>query len=348
MPAAYIEPQCFSNPEYKRSLKSDIYSYGVTPWKISSGRKPFQSFRSREALAIHIFHGYREEPIEDTPQQYFELYKCCWDSDPTKRPDMNSILDSLNKIILEPKNLQIIAEGGFSQVYKSEWKDRRLTIALKCLKVDMNMDITNVEKLVKEFLSNRQFNMVLQFAENGNLREYLIAKFSILNWDDKLRIAKEIAQGLAFLHKINIVHRDLHSKNILVHQGKMMIADFGLSKVITNNNSFSNSIVHGMPAYIEPNWYKDQKYKRNKMSDIYSLGVILWEISSGKRPFQSLEALEIPIRITNGERETPVEDTPRQYVELYTRCWDDSPTKRPDINSIIEYLNSLDVVQAKP
>ena len=56
------------------------------------------------------------------------------------------------------------------------------------------------------------FSMVLQFAEDGNLHEYLKIKFSILKWKDKLNIAKEIAQGLVFLHDNNIVHRDLVSK----------------------------------------------------------------------------------------------------------------------------------------
>ncbi|RIB25805.1 kinase-like domain-containing protein, partial [Gigaspora rosea] len=68
---------------------------------------------------------------------------------------------------------------------------------------------------------------VLQYANGGNLRKYLKNNFLELQWGDKFRMAKQIAQGLFYLHSKNIVHRNLHSKNILVHDGIMLIADFG-------------------------------------------------------------------------------------------------------------------------
>ncbi|RIB09066.1 kinase-like domain-containing protein, partial [Gigaspora rosea] len=129
------------------------------------------------------------------------------------------------------------------------------------------------------------------------LREYLKKNFSKLEWTDKLRMAHEILDGLKFLHKNDIIHRDLHSKNILVHDGKLLIADFGLSKDETSKTS--NASVHGMQAYIDPQCFENITYKRSKKSDIYSFGVILWEISSGKPPFQSLNPYAIIIHIFN-------------------------------------------------
>ncbi|RIB29523.1 kinase-like domain-containing protein [Gigaspora rosea] len=268
---------------------------------------------------------------------------------------------------------QIIGDGGFGVVYKSEWENRGLTIALKKLK---NIPL-NGEEIIKGFVKELKYlqrvykhqnviefygvtrdisgglHMVLQFANNGNLREYLKSNFSKLEWIDKLRIACEISDGLKFLHENNIIHRDLHSKNILVHEEKMLIADFGLSKDETSKTS--NSEVHGMTAYIDPKCFEcfecceNKSYKRSKKSDIYSFGVILWEISSGRPPFQSVKIsggavvrdFAILMQIKKGTREKPIEGTPNSYVQLYKRCWDYTPDLRPTIEEISENLSNL-------
>ncbi|KAF0522636.1 kinase-like protein [Gigaspora margarita] len=135
--------------------------------------------------------------------------------------------------------------------------------------------------------------MILEYANEGTLREYLKTNFTRLQWTDKLRIAKEIAHGLLFLHDKNITHRDLHSKNILIHQRQPKITDFGLSRHMNEMSNTSNSIVHGMPQYIEPQCLIKSGYKRNKGSDVYSFGQILWEISSGRPPFSSFASRDL-------------------------------------------------------
>ncbi|RIA99957.1 hypothetical protein C2G38_2236345 [Gigaspora rosea] len=79
-------------------MKSDVYSLGVILWEISSGRLPFPSFESVLSLAVHIFRGNREEPIEGTPFQYIQLYKQCWDNDPANRPETGFIFNTLKQI----------------------------------------------------------------------------------------------------------------------------------------------------------------------------------------------------------------------------------------------------------
>jgi serine/threonine protein kinase len=118
----------------------------------------------------------------------------------------------------------------------------------------------------------------------------------------------------------------------------MLIADFGLSKeesLIT-----SNSLVNGMPAYIDPQSYMRDRYKRNKKSDIFSLGMILWEISSEKVPFAGYSYSQVVLKISKGIREERVDGTPDSYCELYTRCWDNDPEKRPNIEEVVEFLSN--------
>src|SRR2546430_2666700 len=100
-----------------------------------------------------------------------------------------------------------------------------------------------------------------------------------------------------------------------------MIADLGLSKQLSTESN-SNSKVYGMPAYIEPQYYKDDHYVRDKRSDIYSLGVLLWELTSGCPPFPTIPSQTLSYKIAIGFRETPVIDTPSAYEKLYKKCWD--------------------------
>ncbi|KAF0458578.1 kinase-like protein [Gigaspora margarita] len=190
--------------------------------------------------------------------------------------------------------------------------------------------------------------MVLQFAKNGTLREYLHIKFKTLQWKDKYRIAGEIAQGLAFLHHNQIIHRNLHPKNILVHENKIMITDFALSKFMNPDSSSSNSKNEGMPSFMDPQCFKDSMYKRTTKSDIYSYGVILWEISSGHKPFPSLKRVQIAIQIYNGVREKSIEGTPSEYVEFYKRCWDDEPDNRPEIKEALELFDNYIIKPKNP
>ncbi|CAG8434538.1 5345_t:CDS:2 [Diversispora eburnea] len=109
-----------------------------------------------------------------------------------------------------------------------------------------------------------------------------------------------------------------HSKNILVHKGKLLIADLGLSRSLDSN---SNSLAGGMFAYSDPEYLRNPtSYKRNKPSDIYSLGVLFWEISSGRPPFDKFINLEI--------------------YELVKSAWKDDPKQRPTIENICNSLKN--------
>ncbi|KAF0401850.1 kinase-like protein [Gigaspora margarita] len=166
--------------------------------------------------------------------------------------------------------------------------------------------------LIRYYLINRPkgyYGVILYFANDGNLREYLNQNLK-LSWAEKLCMATEITQGLNSLHFHNIIHRDLHSKNILIHQGNALVADFGLAKKI---NESQNHDIHGISAYTEPQFILNGLNHRNKKHDIYSLGIVLWEISSGKLPFKDIEDQKCILSIIRETREVPVEDAPIEY-----------------------------------
>ncbi|RIB19215.1 kinase-like domain-containing protein [Gigaspora rosea] len=238
-------------------------------------------------------------------------------------------------------NIIKIDEGEFGTIYKAYWKDCAMIVAFKLLILQKVCHYPNIIEFFGFTINPSNENIiVLQFAENGNLRDYLQCNFPSLKDADKFRIAREISLGLVFLHKNDVIHQDFNTKNILVHEGKMLIADFGLSINDTNSGS-ANCEIHGTAAFVEPQALKDSSYKLTKKSDIYGLGVILWEISSGKMPFKNDSTKTIIFNIMKGVREIPVDNIPLRYIELYRRCWHEDPEKRPDALAVLKELDQI-------
>ncbi|KAF0451492.1 kinase-like protein [Gigaspora margarita] len=204
----------------------------------------------------------------------------------------------------------------------------------------------------QEILETDNFMLVLQFANGGNLRTHLEKKreegLYKICWVELIQFAKEITDGLTYLHNKDIIHRDLHSKNILINDGKALISDFGISKQL-NSNSTSSSNTAGLPAYIEPQCYfeREPKIKRDKRSDIYSLGVLFWELTSGIPPFNHISRTNIIQKISRNEREKIIPNTPSDYVNLYEKCWSTEPDERPTLNKISIDLDKLSLETVK-
>ncbi|RHZ51452.1 hypothetical protein Glove_478g24 [Diversispora epigaea] len=123
--------------------------------------------------------------------------------------------------------------------------------------------------------STETYYLILQYSKDGDLRTDLRNNFNELDWKTKINMAKDITSGLRCIHEENIVHKDL---NILVHEGSLLITDLGLSQSL-DTDSISMA------------------------SDIYSLGVLFWELSCGRPPFDNMNVLEICSKVTSGERE---------------------------------------------
>ncbi|KAG0236350.1 Nuclear receptor sub 2 group C member 2 [Actinomortierella wolfii] len=188
-------------------------------------------------------------------------------------------------------------------------------------------------------------HLVLQHNEHGTLHSYLSNFHPHLSWADRYNLALDIALGLRYIHQKGYRHRHLHSASILIDEnGSAFLSDFGSPR---DSQVLSSREYYARWCYIAPErLIKTQTAaKYSPECDIYSLGMILWEISSGRPPFDSLGIQHNGQLVNNvvqmvlaGEREEPVPGTDLVYQDLYTRCWSANPMERPMLDEIIDTL----------
>lgn len=201
----------------------------------------------------------------------------------------------------------------------------------------------NISKDNKVILINKEF-------KNSSLYDYIHVKEKTLSKEQKLKIAKGIIDGIDYLHKNNIVHCHLNSKNILLDDElNPIIIDFGLRNLYELANLFNkyiNKNGYSAPEILAANG-KFFKIPENvndnlKKIDIYSYGMILWEVITSTVPFDiKLSEIKKYVLEEKVRPEVPVKIN-KTLSSLIRNCWDSELNKRPNITEIFEYLNKDD------
>ncbi|CAB5186395.1 unnamed protein product [Rhizophagus irregularis] len=248
-------------------------------------------------------------------------------------------------------NLKQIAKGGFGIVYKATWMGNN--VAVKRFLNSQNISKSFLNEIISfiqcynrayiikvhgitQDLQTKDFMLVMEYASGGNLHNYLQGNFVNITWNKKLRILWNISEGLNIIHGKNFMHRDFHSGNILLSTYEIwLICDLGLSQPA--NNSLSNNEIYGVIPYIAPEMFRGSTF--SKESDIYSLGMIMWELTTGNKPFADVEHdINLIYKIIDGKRPEITNDTPECYANLMKRCWNSDPSKRPLITEVTKVL----------
>jgi len=192
----------------------------------------------------------------------------------------------------------------------------------------------------------KDFIIIMKYYK-FDLRDYISKSndFYSIAWDKKLKILKHIAEGLDHIHYQKIIHRDLHSKNILCeNEDDVVISDLGISK--SAMESTDDNEIYGIISYMAPEIIQGKKYTIS--SDIYSFSMIMWELMTSRKPFWDQNDdtdLDLIIKICDGFRPPIVTNAPKDYIKLMQECWTSDPELRPKAFDIYKKLINIEEVE---
>ncbi|XP_023669566.2 mitogen-activated protein kinase kinase kinase 10 isoform X1 [Paramormyrops kingsleyae] len=260
---------------------------------------------------------------------------------------------------------EVIGAGGFGKVYKGIWRGEE--VAVKAARQDPDEDISATAESVRQearlFWMIRHPNiialrgvclrepnlcLVMEYARGGALNRALAGKKVpprvLVNW------AVQIATGMDYLHNqaiVPIIHRDLKSSNILILEqmerddlfGKTLkITDFGLAREWHCTTKMSAA---GTYAWMAPEVIKLSLF--SKSSDVWSFGVLLWELLTGEVPYREIDALAVAYGVAMSKLTLPIPSTcPEPFVHLLEECWSPVPHSRPSFSSILSQLQAIE------
>uniref|UniRef100_A0A8D0G5F1 Mitogen-activated protein kinase kinase kinase n=1 Tax=Sphenodon punctatus TaxID=8508 RepID=A0A8D0G5F1_SPHPU len=276
-------------------------------------------------------------------------------------PDIQLLEIDFMELLLE----EVIGIGGFGKVYRAVWIGDE--VAVKAARYDPDEDISqtieNVCQEAKLFAMLKHPNiialkgvclkepnlcLIMEFARGGSLNRVLSGKRIppdiLVNW------AVQIARGMNYLHDeaiVPIIHRDLKSSNILILEkvengdlsNKILkITDFGLAREWHKTTKMSAA---GTYAWMAPEVIRSSMF--SKGSDVWSYGVLLWELLTGEVPFRGIDGLAVAYGVAMNKLALPIPSTcPEPFAKLMEDCWNPDPHSRPSFANILDQLTTIE------
>lgn len=258
-----------------------------------------------------------------------------------------------------------VGEGGMSVVYKAKDKLLNRFVAIKILKPEFINDHKFIDSFRRESqaaasLSHPNIVNIYDVGREGNIHYIVMELIQGKTLSDYIKeqgpmpypkviaLSKQIAAALAFAHKNHIIHRDVKPHNVMITpNGTAKITDFGIAKAVNAATIVDNTEgIIGSVHYFSPEQarggYVDEK------SDIYSLGIVMYEMLTGRVPFDGDNPVNIALMHINGEMIPPsklVDGVPPALEHIILKCTDKYPVNRfASADELIEALNNLEFV----
>lgn len=255
----------------------------------------------------------------------------------------------LRKLIMGPA----FAQGAFGRLYRGTYNGE--DVAVKILERPAN-NLERAASMEQQFVQEvimlatlRHENVVrfigacrkpmvwcivTEYAKGGSLRMSL-AKKRAVPLRLAVRHALDVARGMEYLHSYGVIHRDLKSDNLLVADKSIKIADFGVARIEVQAEGMTPET--GTYRWMAPEMIQHRSY--NHKVDVYSFGIVLWELITGNLPFQNMTAVQAAFAVVNkGVRPAIPPGCSPSLSQIMSRCWDANPDERPSFSQVVKLL----------
>jgi serine/threonine protein kinase len=255
----------------------------------------------------------------------------------------------------------LIGQGAMGQVFRAHDPVLNRHVAIKMMATDVSADPQLSQRFLREAQSAAQLNhpnivtlhdfgddngqlfMAMELLEGQDLSKILKQR-TLVTLEDKLVLMEQCCDGLAFAHSMQLVHRDLKPANIHVHtSGRVKIMDFGLARVSGSDMTRAGTIM-GSPNYMSPEQVRGER--ADARSDVFAMGVVFYEVLSGRRAFDADAVHAILFKVANTEPEPLgqlVPELPQILVELVDKALRKEPGQR--FGDAVEMREALDLVR---
>ena len=243
--------------------------------------------------------------------------------------------------------IEELGHGGMGKVYKVFDTDVKEKIALKLLRPEIALDKETVERFSNELKLARKIShrnvcrmfdlgkaegttfITMEFVAGEDLKKF-IRKTGQLGAGRAISIAKQVCEGLMEAHHLGVVHRDLKPQNLMVDEdGNARIMDFGIARSLRGKGITGAGVMIGTPEYMSPEQVEGKE--ADQRSDIYSLGIILYEMLTGRVPFEGDTPFTIGVKHKSEMPRDPRElnmQIPQDLGRLVLRCLEKDKAKR--------------------
>lgn len=251
----------------------------------------------------------------------------------------------------------LLGEGGMGAVYKAMDRELNRLVALKVIRPELARNKDIIDRFKQELLLAREVThrnvirifdlgeadrikfITMEYVEGEDLRALLLKK-NKLSPEEAVDIIQQVCRALDAAHSVGIIHRDLKPQNIMRDKtGRILVMDFGLARTVDGESMTQTGMLVGTMDYMSPEQALGQNL--DQRSDIYTLGLIFYELLMGKRPFAGDTAIASLIRRTQ-ERVAPIADKtiPSSITAIISKCLDKNVAQR--YQSASEVLYDLD------
>ncbi|XP_048329430.1 serine/threonine-protein kinase STY13 isoform X3 [Ziziphus jujuba] len=272
-------------------------------------------------------------------------------------------LENFDEWTIDLKKLNMgpaFAQGAFGKLYRGTYKGEEVAIKIlerpendpekaQLMEQQFQQEVMmlatlkhpNIVRFIGACRKPMVWCIVTEYAKGGSVRQFLMKRQNrAVPLKLAVKQALDVARGMAYVHGLGLIHRDLKSDNLLIFGDKSIkIADFGVARIEVQTEGMTPET--GTYRWMAPEMIQHRPYTQKV--DVYSFGIVLWELITGMLPFQNMTAVQAAFAVVNkGVRPIVPNDCLPVLSEIMTRCWDANPDARPPFTEVVRMLENAE------